>query len=442
MAMSVRNLVKAAALVSLLGVFVGLGALYRGAPVVVYVRDCACPPIASSNITPEDTSLRKVGVFHINIKAPSQQKGRTRLLSYQPPGNGWNNQRIALENALVLAKLLNRTLMVHPLAPHELGGKLKAGRNPGYVAYNMLNESNLLPLSYFMDLELMSQLVPVISVNTSHTKFIQSYSHLSWRNICHSSGFGYWVDQVPQLKEEVDFLSNQRFVSLGGWKKKCPEEQERAARDPSPIVKFVSDLVDEEAEMLYFEQGTLFGIHIRFTTFEGALAAQNWVLRHVRYSRDVWKRVEAVASRIGTYNAIQVRRKDHMDRKLLPSYWLDRMLERNFSKEMAVYVATDQLDLSWFKPFTETGFRVYFSIDFPDIFNFTHIAGSLRQDFLGVHEQSLCERAVKFVPSPASTFDAFILRHRGEVKMRDGLMIDSLHTYWIRHQLTGGEIHS
>ena len=42
-----------------------------------------------------------------------------KYLSYFPGGGGWNNQRIAFENAVVLAKLLNRTLIVHPLAPHQ-----------------------------------------------------------------------------------------------------------------------------------------------------------------------------------------------------------------------------------------------------------------------------------------------------------------------------------
>ena len=59
-----------------------------------------------------------------------------KYLSYQPPGNGWSNQRVALENAVVLAKLLNRTLVVHPMAPHDKGALLKAGAQPGYIAFS------------------------------------------------------------------------------------------------------------------------------------------------------------------------------------------------------------------------------------------------------------------------------------------------------------------
>ncbi len=284
----------------------------------------------------------------------------------------------------------------------------------------------------------MSQLVPVISVNVSHPQFLKDYSWLSWRNVCHSTGFGYWVDQPPQTAEEVDLLSRQKFSPSNIWRQKCPEEKERAEWDPSPIVRYVSDLASDLSEMLYFEQGTLFGIHIRFTTYKGALEAQKWVINHVRYSSEIWSRVELVLKRMGgRCNALQVRRGDHMDRKLPQSYWIDRMLERKFSKDLPVYVATDSSDLAWFEPFTKAGYKMRFASNFTDIFNFTQRPQTVRSDFLGIHEQCLCERAEEFIPSPASTFDALILRHRGEVRTRDGLMVDTLHTHWIGHQVTG-----
>lgn len=426
--MSVREWLKTGLLVCLLGAIIGIVVMIRrGHPADVYTRRCDCAvPLSAAAAARQKTILN----------APNHRA--TKLLSYQPPGNGWNNQRIALENALVLARLLNRTLVVHPLSPHDLGSRLKAGRHPGYVSYNMLNDSDLLPLSQFMDLELMNKLVPVIEVNTSHPKFIREYSHLRWKNICHSTGFGYWVDCPPQTEEEMKLFTRQKFTPSGAWRRKCPNEQERLEHDSSPIVRFVSDLVNDPAEMLYFEQGTLFGIHIRFTTHEMALEAQTWVVRYVRYNEGVWGRVRKVAAEMGpSYNAVQVRRRGHLNRKLPHSYWLDKMEEKNFSKRVPVYVATDEPNLSWFKPFTMAGFTLYFAKDFTGLLNLTSVSTSLRNDLLGIHEQCLCEAALQFVPSPASTFDALILRHRGEVAMRDGLMVDTLHTYWLGHQTAG-----
>jgi hypothetical protein len=362
-----------------------------------------------------------------------------RLLSYQPPGNGWNNQRIAMENALVLAKLLNRTLLVHPLAPHELGNKMKAGLVHGYMAYNKLHSSNLLPSSHFLDLDLMSQVTPVQEVAVSHPEFVSMYSHLTWKNICHTPGYGFWVDRVPQTSAEIEYLSQQHFSSLGRvWREKCPAEKARAEMDPNsvPIIRYVSDLEEDESEMLYFEHGTLFGIHIRFTAFERALKAQQWIVEHVRYSPAIWRVVDQIQQVIGpNFNAIQVRRKHHMDSRLPSSYWIQRMIDKNFSPSVPVYVATNDVTVNWFKPFLREGYKLYFSTNLSDHLTFPRLQPSLHSDLLGIHEQCLCMQADLFVGSPASTFNALILRQRGEVRWKGGLMMDTLHTSWIGHQI-------
>ena len=369
----------------------------------------------------------------------SSHSPKLHYLSYQPPGNGWNNQRIALENALVLAKLLNRTLLVHPLAPHELGMKLKGALPHGYMAYNMLNSSDLLPPSQFLDLKLMSQVTKVEEVNVPHPQFVSQYSGLTWRNVCHTPGFGFWVDQLPTTSAEVDLLLRQKFVSLGRvWKEKCPEEEIRTQMGPKalPFIQYVSDLQTDDSEMLYFEHGTLFGIQIRFTVLERALQAQKWVVEHVQYNAAIWTVVKQIRNTIGPqYNAIQVRRRNHMDSKLQPSFWMEKMVQKNFSRQVPVYVATDDDSREWFKPFRDEGYRLYFASDLDEYLSFPTVKESLRSDYLGLHEQCICVAAAQFVGSPASTFNALILRHRGEVELRDRLMTDTLHTYWIGHQV-------
>ena len=462
--MGTKEWVKAGLLSSLLAICLALSLLFNKlSPTAVYSTRCECQTdlLCVSGIMSDSTTFSPPSSAP-PLELHSQQAGsrtsqrahqlrllRPKYLSYQPPGNGWNNQRIALENALVLAKLLNRTLVVHPLSPHELGNGLKRRYHFGYAAYNAINASDLLPLSKFLNLSLLSKLVPIIEVNTSHPQFRRDFSNVTWKSICHSPGYGFWMDEVPQWTEEVELLSKQKFFSLGRvWRERCKEERERyeiyertellsSKMTPSPIVRYVSDLAKEAAEMLYFAEGTLFGIQIRFVTYKRAVEAQHWVVDYVNYNSAVWKRVGAVVARMGgqkKYNAIQVRRGDHMDRKLTQSFWIERMNEKNFSKEMPVYVATNNADPLWFQPFVDEGFKLYFSVDFTDVLSFNDIKQTLRNDYLGIHEQCLCEAALHFVPSPASTFNAFILRRRGEVRERDGLMMDTLHTYWIRHQ--------
>ena len=425
--MKIREWSKFGVLASAFLLFMGIGAfLNRSRTAVIH---CECSTDASPQY--ETTGRgRSVGKWAASLPGPP------RYLSYQPPGNGWNNQRIALENALVLARLLNRTLLVHPLAPHGLGEKLKADlRLPGYGAYNALTTADLLPPAYFLDLERMSRLVPVVAVNSSHPQFMHRYGNLTWRNVCHSAGFGYWVDRPPERAAEVDLLSRQRFFPNTIWREKCPEEQKRAEIDPKTrIVRYVSDLERDESQMIYFEQGTLFAVHIRFTTRERALEAQEWVLDHVQYSPRVWRTARAVANRLGPFNAVHVRRNHHVDKALTADYWLDRMSDLNFSTSLPLYIATDVYEDKWFRPFTDRGYKIFTARDFASLLDFSFLPESLRGDYLGIHEQCICELAVQFIPSPASTFAAYIQRRRGEVETRDGLITRTLHTYWIGHQ--------
>ena len=460
--MSSRDWVKVSILFSLLILCLGFGLLISKFSLTsVYATRCKCETDAVAVVS--DREIDKdcpPSPPRLPAASNHQSQLHTKYVSYQPPGNGWNNQRIVLENALVLAKLLNRTLVVHPLSPHELGNRLKHRYHFGYAAYNALNISDLLPLSRFLDLSLLSKVIPVAEVKTTHAQFLRDFSNMTWKRICRSPGYGFWVDQEPQWAEEVELLAKQKFSSLGRvWRERCREERDRYERyqknsqhqlqddasqsvsspssPASPMVRFVSDLAKDPSEMLYFEEGTLFGMQIRFTTRERTLEAQNWVVDHIRYNAAVWKRVGGVIDRLGgqkKYNAIQVRRGDHMDRNLVQSFWIEKMIQNNFSKEMPVYVATYNADPHWFQPFLDEGFKLYFSVNFTDVLSFPDIKETVRNDLLGIHEQCLCEAALHFVPSPASTFNALILRHRGEVRERDGLMTETLHTYWIKHQ--------
>lgn len=430
--MGLREWLKTALLVALLLLVAVLVLQLRRLPP-------ASAPTVQEVVISECSSKYTAKLQHTASPAPSSSSA-VRLLSYQPPGNGWNNQRIALENALVLAKLLNRTLLVHPLAPHELGNKMKVGLTHGYLAYNKLHSSDLLPPSQFLDLDLMSQVVTVEEVTVSHPEFVAEYRHLTWRNICHTPGYGFWVDQLPQTAAQVELLSQQRFSSLGRvWKDKCPEEKIRAEKNPEslPFIRYVSDLQQDQSEMLYFEHGTLFGIQLRFITEAAALQAQKWVVDHVRYCKDIWRVVDQIGSEIGPrFNAIQVRRKNHMDSKLPPSYWIQRMADKNFSRELPVYVATNDVTKEWFRPFLREGYLLYFSTNLSNHLAFSSVQESLKNDLLGIHEQCLCMNAVSFVGSPASTFNALILRQRGEVRKKGELILDTLHTYWIGHQVS------
>ena len=368
-------------------------------------------------------------------------KENIKYLSYQPPGNGWNNQRIAIETALVLAKLLQRNLIVHPLSSHHSSEKMKLklpqDTKFGYLTYNKMSASNLLKVSEFLDLELMSKVVPVTEVDIVHKKFVQKYSNLSWSRICHSMGYGYWIDRHAATEEERQYVSKQVFTPNESWKSKCPEEaKESKLNNNKHIIRYVSDLVNDTSDIVYFSEGTLFGIQIRFMTLEATRRAQEWILGHVKYRKEILKLSEGVSRVLGIYNAIHVRRIGHQTRQLTPGSWIIEMLNKDFTVDVPVYVATDELNLSWFDPIKEAGFKLYFAANFSSWYDLTRFPTKVRQDLLGMHEQMVCVQARKFVPSLHSTFSSYILRERGEIEMKDGLYMNVLHTAWVEHTIS------
>ena len=370
-----------------------------------------------------------------NVSSSSQ----VRYLSYQPPGNGWNNQRIALEGATLLAALLKRTLIVHPLSSHRSGIEIKNSFAPeekfGHVAYNQMQQLNLLPLSLFLDLHLLSQAVPVIEFNRTHSEFIMDYSHLRWHRVCHSMGFGYWVNRRPATENEKEFLESQTFSQTPFWRRKCPIEIEEAKHSKKAMVKFISDFVQDDSDILYIEEGTLFGVQFRFMTIGETLAAQDLIINHIKYKRTVYEKASIVKEKLGSYNAIHVRRVAHIGSTISQKDWLVKMKGQDFLIDTPIYIATDEPNLSWFSPITAAGFRLYFAKDFRELLNFTFLHESVRQDVLGIHEQVICELADKFIPTEHSTFSVFVRRLRKEVSSRDGLYLEGMHSFWVGHMI-------
>ncbi len=405
--------------------------------IVIYYHVIHVKAILSSNTVRQFLSSSNADVATTERNTTVAPK----YLSYQPPGNGWNNQRIALEGALLMAKLLNRTLIVHPLSSHQTCENVKkyfhADKKFGHVAYNRMHQSNLLPLSSFLDLNLMSHLVPVVEFNFTHNHFLQSYApYLRWHKVCHSVGFGYWADRQPVTAEEKQMWSAQAFTPTPYWRGKCPIEMEEAKHgNHEPMVKFIMDFEEDDSDILYIEEGTLFGIQFRFMSMNDALRAQQWIVDHVKYKKSVYERASVVKDTLGNYNAIHVRRVEHIGGKMTQHDWLVRIFDGDFLPNTPLYIATDEPDLSWFNFLKDEGFKIYFATDFPESLNFTFIHESVRQDYLGIHEQIICELSNKFIHTEHSTFSLYVNRLRGEIDTKDGLYVEGIHTYWIGHTL-------
>ena len=389
----------------------------------------------------------KEGQLYNEVAKSHVQTSRRLYLSYQPPDGGWNNHRIALENALIMAKLLNRTLIVHPVASHDMAISLRKKHLGQWRrleklwginwVYNNMVEQNLVPISQVLDLKRMRSILDVYEVTTNHKKFLKEFSHLMWRCVCHSDALGFWVDSIPTGSETliraIDFVPNNSSRSL----RACPEEMtihNKQSRNKNPVIRRILDeLQNIPADVIYLSQDTSYKANVRFFHLENARKAQRWIFNSMLFSPHVYKKAfQILAILPRPFNAIHVRRTDHkFSSSKAPSHWLESMASQNFlNVSSALYVATDEPDRKWFEPFFEAGYQLYFSDEFLE-----PSGRSFEMDIRGLHEQVVCINANLFVGSKSSSFSGFIYRSRGEVMKKDGLVLSHMPVGWLGHKM-------
>lgn len=356
-----------------------------------------------------------------------------RYLSYQPPGGGWNNQRIVFENALVLAKLLNRTLIVQPLAPHEELRRVHKVRD--YEKYNMVSNEKLLPLSKVIDLELLSKLIPVKEFTSVHVEFQTSYSHFRWAKVCHNGLVGTWVDVKPNKTDEHKWrLLRQLMKSLPAYKdipnyrRICKTEVEKFEIDGyRPVWGIRDELSRRNEEMLYFSEGSLQNQGLMFFDKKTVADIHDWLMRFVRFAPHIEKRVRTVLDTIKQpFNAIHVRRTDRTLSSGVkqPQHWLQRLQKlKALNLTKTLYIATDERNKTWFKPFRQAGYNVLFAEDFADQLQPKDMDGIFIQDVSGLCEQLICVHANNFVGSRYSSFTTFIERMRKQFSWEKGMLL-------------------
>ena len=386
----------------------------------------------------------KQGQSHNEVTKSHVQTSRRLYLTYQPPDGGWNNHRIALENALIIAKLLNRTLIVHPVASHDMAissrrknlakwRSLEKRWGINWV-YNCMAERDLVPISQVLDLKHMRNTVSVYEVKTNHKQFAAKFTNLKWHSVCHSDALGFWLDAIPagneNLTRGIKFVPNNSSRSV----RACPREIKRHVRAHKPVIRVISsELQNIEADIIYLSQDTSYKANVRFFHRENAISAQRFILDSVRFSPKIYEKAFQILSILPRpFNAIHVRRTDHkISANMAPSYWLQNMARREFRKvSSALYVATDEPDKNWFEPFQQAGYQLYFSDEF-----FKPTGRSFDMDIKGLHDQVICIHAKLFLGSKSSSFSGFIYRSRGEVMRKDGLILSHMPVGWLGHKL-------
>lgn len=140
-------------------------------------------PLFDTNPTVPAESLRK-GIDTITyspLPIPYNPSHDERYLAWLPH-SGFHNQRVSLENALILARLLNRTLIIPPVRVGKAIRYSEFGKLRRHIALSSKiglehctrvasftprecignSEFTMLPWSFFIDLHALSHIVPVV----------------------------------------------------------------------------------------------------------------------------------------------------------------------------------------------------------------------------------------------------------------------------------------
>ena len=354
-----------------------------------------------------------------NMNKSVEKSENKQYLSYQPPGGGWNNQRIAFENSVIMAAMLNRTLLIQPLAPHDRILELKTQYNQpaGYTIYNMFKARDLVPISKLIDLDKLSSFLPVQEIASNHYEFIKKYNASSWYKVCHNGLTHAWVDKIP-IGFNTGNLNFHRYSknfkkrqTIARYRHVCAEETE----DKRGFWEFLPELRKRKEDIIYFEKGSLFIRHVFFTDYKRALSAQKALTDWIKPAPEVQHNVAKIVAAIGkSFNAIHVRRSDHKTGQILNiHHWLLQLMKENaLQYSNKLYIATDETNLTWFSPLKEAGYRISFAKDFKIFRNIYDSNAVTGKDIVGFHEQVICSHAKIFIGSYYSTFSRLIERYR------------------------------
>jgi len=293
---------------------------------------------------------------------------------YSPSG-GWNNQLACLLNALVLAKMSGRDLIVPPMARHS----------DMFTGYLKVQARGTTPMDTVVDLDYLEQSsgVRILAMNLTLEQFANQVLEPSITKIV----------TVPRGETLIRPTNKLLYSKVEGWIKKAPEK------------------------VVYY-RGPFFSRH--WADWEiGSPKAEVWKhLQYAPYLQAIAQQVQDTLFPEG-YNALHIRMGDYLARLQGRAgdgsrQWVKAVKTLGWAPERALYVASDM-------PGTSTHFtnlrsfanHSYFMADVEarGILNeFKELVPhpKLQSDIFGLVEQLICVDANNWIGSYFSTFSLTI----------------------------------
>ena len=366
---------------------------------------------------------------------------KEKYLSYEPPVGSWSKQLQAFENAVIISKLLNRTLLVQPLASELEIKRLKyivrRTSQSNSKVYDVVDRKFTVPMSSIVDLKHLSKLIRVHSV--SRRQFLDNFKNLSWFDVCHRDSLGFWVDFIPSPNNHNAWkvLEAQNFAplsfSIPAVEPACDYGLEIKSDfyKAKPFIRgIISELSGVKEDVVHFRGGSIATRDIRFLSKKRTALAQKWTSDYIRFTRYVQEKFQKIMTMIKQpYNAVLISTEDEAGNLTSTiNYRLKQMKRLKFQDVTNIlYIITHIKNLTVFEPFRTHGYEIYLSKSLipPGISSF------VRYDVTELLGLVICKYARLYVGST----DPYLIR-RGrihEAKKRDGLLVDHVTVRWAIH---------
>eukprot|EP00755_Sulcionema_specki_P025506 Sspe_Gene.83477::Locus_54758_Transcript_1_1_Confidence_1.000_Length_1810::g.83477::m.83477/K03691/POFUT; peptide-O-fucosyltransferase len=329
-------------------------------------------------------------------------RGEGRYLSFEPWNGGWNNRRMSLEIAFLLARATNRTLVLPPAAPVALLPKPS-----GFEEFFQLSAMrDYVPVLTWDDFsELLPHLPPSQGAPTAPVKC--NYKYRSPQNFCRK------CRELRQKATNIDWEILRHIIPIDPIDDDDPDfVAYRFTKKPLRGLEALSD-----HRMLHFPQN-LFGLFYQVLYFrDKARRRTEWqaVKNGLVLRPHFHQLAQRVVNKLGgaeRYVAVHYRQGDfkgQFDNALVTPEAMAENIRNQLDGIPVLYIASDEKK-------EEVWDRLRSLLPQTKIYRLADMTDELSDaspNWLGMIEALVCSRAALFIGTKFSTFSSYITRLRG-----------------------------
>lgn len=358
-----------------------------------------------------------------SYKSPFMDEDTERFLTFEPDHGGWNNIRMAMETALVMSHAMGRTLVLPPEKRFYLLGKADH------------RQKNEFGFGDFFHLD--SIAVEHEGFNVISTREFQNRKNVDTRPTNPEWNPMECIAAFPSRRgseaiDELKLVHENMFAEKGVRKKPSLEEFEgKPIEVDAPMEERMRELLADRSKLCIYDErlqkaqvlhfpaakGTRLLTHfyafVFFADWRADLWSKRFVRDHLRYIDEIMcaaaRVVEAVRKRSkedGQFDTVHVRRGDFQYKKTRLSAEDLVKNSREIKDGSLLYIATDERDKSFFKPFKEKH-----DVAFLD--DFKHLLKGINTNYYGMLDQLVASKGRVFYGTWWSTLSGYVNRMRG-----------------------------